>query len=210
MHLSITIAIIFSAIGYFYSLFKEITWGKYIFKPGTIFFILLLVLLNLDQVGVYGWLLCFGLLFSMLGDIFLMLPSDRFIQGLISFFIAHVIYVIAFPGGNGIFRLDALFIALLLILFAAIYLRLIASSVKTAGGTSLLFAVLAYITVISLMVYKAFLSGELLLIVGASSFYISDAILAWNRFVKQYPRGQFAVMVTYYLAQLLIAYSVIL
>ncbi len=37
-----------------------------------------------------------GLVLSLAGDVFLMLPSDRFLYGLISFFAAHVAYVVGF------------------------------------------------------------------------------------------------------------------
>ncbi|SFS72811.1 lysoplasmalogenase [Marininema halotolerans] len=202
-------AIMLSAIGYFYGLFKDLTTWNYIFKPGTMLFMIVLVLLHIQDAGIYGWLILLGLVFSVTGDIYLMHPADRFIQGLISFFIAHVIYVIAFQRAGSI-EVHSISIALLLIIIGVLYLFVIANHVKAEGGFPLLLAVIAYMTIISFMVYQAVLSGELILIIGACSFYLSDAILAWNRFIKKYPRGQFAVMLTYYFAQVMIAYSVAL
>jgi alkenylglycerophosphocholine/alkenylglycerophosphoethanolamine hydrolase len=40
---------------------------------------------------------------------------------------------------------------------------------------------------------------------GAASFFISDSILAWNKFVTPLSRASFKVMVTYHLGQILIA-----
>ena len=36
---------------------------------------------------------------------------------------------------------------------------------------------------------------------GATLFYLSDATLAWNRFVEQRRFGQIGVMTTYHLSQ---------
>ena len=62
----------------------------FIFKPLTTALIILLALLApLPANADYKWLILAGLLFSLAGDIFLMLPRDRFIAGLISFLIAQ-------------------------------------------------------------------------------------------------------------------------
>jgi len=61
--------------------------------------------------------------------------------------------------------------------------------------------VAAYITVISTMVACAIGTGSALAIAGACSFYASDALIGWNRFVKSYAWGPVAIMVTYHLAQ---------
>ena len=37
-----------------------------------------------------------GLVLSLAGDVFLLLPTDRFLFGLVSFFLAHVAYVVGF------------------------------------------------------------------------------------------------------------------
>ena len=69
----------------------------YIFKPLTT----ILILLNAVQLGradpsLYKHAILAGLIFSLVGDVFLMLPSDRFIAGLVSFLIAHIFYILAF------------------------------------------------------------------------------------------------------------------
>jgi len=43
--------------------------------------------------------------------------------------------------------------------------------------------------------------------VGAILFYISDSILALNKFIKPIPNAQLGVMVTYYSAQYCIAWG---
>ncbi|NBI30890.1 lysoplasmalogenase [Chengkuizengella marina] len=208
MYIPLTFFIAVSAAFYFYALFNNLTKWKYILKPGTTLLILMLVVVNLDQAGIYGWLICLALIFSIIGDILLMLPSDRFIQGLISFFIAHVVYVVAFPEFHEISGYS-ITVAILLILCTIVFALSIIPAVRREGGMLLIIAVLAYMGIITLMVYKAVISGEIILILGAISFYISDAILAWNRFIKTYPLGEFMLMFTYFLAQTFIAYSAI-
>ncbi len=44
-------------------------------------------------------LIALGLFFSLMGDILLMLPRDHFVQGLVSFLLAHVCYGLAFLSG---------------------------------------------------------------------------------------------------------------
>ena len=65
----------------------------------------------------------------------------------------------------------------------------------------LLAPVIAYMAVISAMVVSASASGNPVAIAGAVSFYASDALIAWTRFITDFRWGRTAVMVTYHLAQ---------
>jgi uncharacterized membrane protein YhhN len=69
--------------------------------------------------------------------------------------------------------------------------------------------VVAYMSVISLMVVTAFGAGNPWGIAGATSFYASDATLGWNRFVRETGHGRLAVMATYHLAQLFLVLSLL-
>ena len=51
------------------------------------------------------------------------------------------------------------------------------------------------------MVVSAGASGSAIAFAGALSFYVSDALIAWTRFIQDHPHGRLAVMVTYHLAQ---------
>src|SRR3989442_1606771 len=69
----------------------------YIFKPLTMVFIILIALAKTPgDLSLYKNMIILGLFCSLIGDIFLMLPSDEFIPGLVSFLIAHLFYIIAF------------------------------------------------------------------------------------------------------------------
>ncbi|NLG29496.1 MAG: lysoplasmalogenase, partial [Chloroflexi bacterium] len=69
----------------------------YLFKPLTTALMLLVALLPpWHSPAPYPLLIGLGLLASLAGDIFLMLPNDRFVPGLASFAAAHLIYTAAF------------------------------------------------------------------------------------------------------------------
>lgn len=74
--------------------------------------------------------------------------------------------------------------------------RRILAAVRAGDSSALALPVAAYLLVISVMVVSAFGTGAVLAIVGASLFYLSDAILAWDRFVTTLNHGPVVVMVT--------------
>lgn len=91
-------------------------------------------------------------------------------------------------------------------------LRVLAPRVVVAVARrdpSLRAPVVAYMGVISAMVVAAFGRTVPVGIAGALLFYVSDATLAWNRFVTDLPRGDLAVMVTYHLAQVALVASLL-
>jgi uncharacterized membrane protein YhhN len=61
--------------------------------------------------------------------------------------------------------------------------------------------VVAYLVVISAMVVTSWGTAIAFAVVGATLFYVSDATLAWNRFVRPIRYGDLYVMVTYHLGQ---------
>jgi uncharacterized membrane protein YhhN len=149
-----------------------------------------------------------GLLLSLAGDVFLMLPSDRFLVGLGSFFLAHVAYVVGFLLAGP----EAVLVVLGLVVVAVGVVRIgrpLVRQVRAGDQADFAGPVTAYMGVISLMVVAAFGAGNLWGIAGALSFYASDATLGWNRFVRETSHGRLAVMVTYHLGQFLLVLSLI-
>lgn len=180
----------------------------YIFKPLTTLTIIsfALYLTGLD-FQYYTALIIFGLVFSLMGDIFLMLKSDKFMQGLVSFLIAHIFYIVAFLDSAKIgLNLYAIIpIAFIGIVFLAVLLP------KTG---QLKIPVLIYALVLQAMVitadmfYQTVLTpGSLMVLIGAIWFMLSDSILAFARFVKTFKFAQMAVLSTYYIAQTFIVLS---
>ncbi|MBL0386050.1 lysoplasmalogenase [Tumebacillus sp. ITR2] len=188
-------------------------WSKarYLWKPGTMVLVIFLAVWGANLSGhevsaSQGWLIA-GLLLSLVGDVFLVLPSDRFIAGLASFLLAHFFYIAAFPQavdaqGSG------WWVAGVLVLFGIGYFAVLRRGVLKSGGYGLLAAVVLYILVILAMVWRAWLSGQGLILAGAGFFMVSDSILAWNRFVKPSLLAEVSVMATYFAAQIVLAWSV--
>ncbi len=181
----------------------------YLFKPLTMLFILALVWFKADMELAYSrWIIC-GLFLSLIGDIFLMLRPQRFIEGLVSFLLAHIAYIFAFYDsvkGNNISWL-----AFSLLPFGLIYLAYLW---KHLGKYR--FPVLSYFITIGLMLFFAsalfiveMSSMAKFALAGAILFAISDGVLAFRKFVKPLAFGQFYVMITYVAAQTLIALSAV-
>jgi uncharacterized membrane protein YhhN len=186
----------------------------YIFKPLSTTLVIIVAALSIfvpDKYNLsYTLAIILGLLFSLGGDIALMFKSKRaFMIGLILFLIAHIVYSIVFTVYSGFVKGD-LYIAVVLILLAIIiYFYLY------PGLEKMKIPVLIYVVVISFMVNRAIstFSGKffnysqvLLISIGAGLFYISDLILAINKFRKPFKYHRIS-LAFYYSGQLLIALS---
>lgn len=149
-----------------------------------------------------------GLSLSLAGDVFLMLPSDRFILGLASFLAAHVAYIVGFviAGPEPLLLLLGLVVVAVGVVLVG---RPLVRKVRAGDQADFAAPVMAYMGVISVMVVTAIGTGNPWGIAGALFFYASDATLGWNRFVAEIPHGRLAVMVTYHLAQFCLVLSLI-
>jgi uncharacterized membrane protein YhhN len=196
-------------------------WRKleYLFKPATLVSLIAWVWQNSHFQGGASWF-AFGLIFSLFGDVLLVLPREKFIAGLISFLIAHIVYIIGFmqaPPQDFNFA-GIISTAIVAFFFAIIYPRL-RSGVANKKQSTYQWAVLIYSIVISLMVIAAFqtfgrsewnITHSAMVSIGALLFYISDITLAWNKFIKRYTYGRLLVMTTYHLGQIALAYGAVM
>ncbi len=179
----------------------------YIFKPLTMLFIWLIAILGQAALPFYKYMVLTGLLFSLAGDVFLMLPSDRFVAGLVAFLIAHLFYSAAFV--SEINSLIGWPLIPFVIYGIVIYIILASSLGK------LKLPVIIYVVVILIMAWLAWerwrqtgQSGALLASIGAVLFVISDTILAIDRFRGTFKLSRALNLATYFAAQLLIAGSI--
>lgn len=182
----------------------------YFFKPLTTLLILAIALRQASgAVGPYAGAIALGLVFSLAGDVFLMLPRDRFREGLTSFLVAHLCYIAAFTSETAFFADPAATVA-----FGALGLLLLRSLWPGVPGR-LRVPVVLYVAVILTMALQA--TGRalrvhdvpsLLAAAGAALFVASDALLSWDRFRASFRSSRAAVLSTYFLAQWLIALSV--
>lgn len=160
------------------------------------------------------WILT-GIACSLFGDVFLMLPGDLFVPGLLAFLLGHLCFIVALLGDS---RFGARPLLLLASLgYGAINLTLLWDSI----AAPLRVPVIVYVLVLACMGGQALararvfaLRGDAQLAsaqraaVGAMLFMLSDSLLAWNRFHAAIPWSSLWVLSTYYLALWWIARSV--
>lgn len=172
---------------------------EYVAKPATMV-ALLAVVATLDDVpDVARWWFAAAVVASLAGDVFLMLPSDRFVFGLGSFLVAHVAYVVGLAV-EGTALVGAVAGVVVTVAAMATLGRRILRGVAERQP-ELRAPVVAYMAVISAMVVGAFGLLEPLAIAGALLFYGSDATIAWTRFVDDLRGGRLIIIATYHLGQ---------
>lgn len=162
------------------------------------------ILLGVEEPA-HRWLLV-GLLLSLAGDALLLSHHPTaFVTGLAAFLGAHLAYIVAFllagTGGPG----AVAGLAVVAVLVATLGRRILAAVRQTEPAMT--GPVAAYVVAISGMVVAALGRGSWTAAVGALLFYLSDALIAWNRFVRPIRRGRLAIMTTYHAGQMLIVAS---
>jgi len=170
--------------------------------------------------GLYSGLVLVGLGLSLIGDVLLIYQDNAkaFVWGLVAFLLAHVMYIASFvylqvvviqsqnKGGEALAALALAAVAV------GIYRYL------SPGLGKMRAPVIAYIVVISVMLHRATAialvqpgpaTQAILIFAGALLFYVSDAILAANKFRMdgKMPHYRLWNLSTYYTGQLLIALS---
>jgi uncharacterized membrane protein YhhN len=205
----LSLLVLASALLHIRAEYRGPRWQVYLFKPLTTTLILVLALTAPAPVSpFYQVVVGLGLLFSLAGDVFLMLPSDRFVPGLVSFLVAHLFYIAAFGSVAGVSFTAAAIVPF--VLYGAVLLRILWPHL---GRLKLPVAV--YAAVLLVMAWQAaeqYLAvrdvRSLLALVGAALFVVSDSVLAFNRFAGRFHWAQALVLSTYFAAQWLIALSV--
>ena len=186
----------------------------YILKPISTLLVIVALLLSFcepTQKTSYSFLILMGLLFSFGGDIALMFQQKRryFALGLVLFLLAHIVYTIVFSLFDRFSTYDIISGIILLAAAFAIY-----TLIKSNLGT-LRISVMVYIIVISVMVNRAISTFDssildflqaVMIASGALLFYISDIILAADRYWKSWKYNRIS-LAFYYIGQFLIALS---
>jgi len=152
-----------------------------------------------------------ALVMSTLGDILLLFSDINelfFISGLISFLIAHIIYIRLFLKKlNGSFSYTWIFTSLLLLgIYLFYFLSFMWDNLNTMKIPVTIYALVIstmLFLVIQLVASKTLRKGEYVLF-GAFLFVISDSLLAWSKFNQEIAHSSFWVMSTYLFAQLFI------
>jgi uncharacterized membrane protein YhhN len=181
---------------------------EYVAKPLTMV-VLIAAALALDPAdGTARTWFVVALVLSLAGDVFLMLPRDLFVPGLASFLLGHVAYIVGLLSMDTSVAGLVVGVAIIAIALPLLGVRIL-RAVRTGSEPALAVPVAAYILVISAMVIAAGASGSAIALAGAVSFYVSDALIAWTRFIQPLAWGRVAVMVTYHAAQVALVASLV-
>ena len=204
------------AIADWYAVYRGWKKAEYVLKPITMVFLFGWLLSVVEMKGVVLWF-GIGLALSMLGDIFLMLPKEQFIAGLVAFLLAHVAYIIGFNLTLPPTTAVGLGLAIIVAAIGRELYKHISAGLEKQGKVALRKPVLAYTTVIALMMVSALMTffrpdwtfgAALTVSIGAALFMLSDAILAWNKFVKPIAYGRVKNMAAYHLGQIILIIGV--
>jgi len=206
---TITILVLIFAFLHIHADYKKQRYRTYIFKPLTISLIILIGIIQTAEVSsVYRYLIISGLVFALIGDIFLMLPSDRFLYGLSCFLVTHIFYILAFISDssfpiNYLFLIPGLIVGIIILKLLLPY-----AGIKTIP-------VIIYTLILAFLLWQAvgridesFSHSSVVAFVGTIFFIFSDVTLAFNRIVRKFAGAQLFILSSYYSAQLLIVYSI--
>jgi uncharacterized membrane protein YhhN len=185
----------------------------YLTKPTSTVLVIIVALLSLltpdSDVAFTMWVTA-GLVLSLGGDVALMLKTDRaFLVGLVLFLLAHIVYSIGFTVPNGFQPQDLISGALLLVIGILVYVYLRPGLGRMQGPVIFYIAVICFMVnrAISTFFGEAFTTTQAwLLTVGATLFWLSDLVLAVNRFRHPFEANRLSLFL-YFGGQLLIALS---
>jgi uncharacterized membrane protein YhhN len=180
----------------------------YFFKPLTMVFMIAIAIFFGATHENYFRLILAGLILSLLGDVFLVEPEKHFVYGLASFLVAQILYAVAFGfSSHGNFSPLSLIaysfgIAMPLVIFKGVpkALKIPVAFYAFAIASMLCLA-------LNFWLNENSVSAKLALL-GAISFAISDSVLAIDKFRRRFFYAKIPILITYFLAQWLIAMSV--
>jgi uncharacterized membrane protein YhhN len=179
-------------------------------KPAAMIFLFAWLYAGTRLHGAVLWF-GIGIVFSLLGDTLLLSPDRFFLPGLIAFLLAHVAYIIGLSIHAAPANIWDILFAFMILLSAVRILQRLIPALRSKGMNSLILPVVIYALTISIMLFFAVrtladpawqTNATALVSVGAFLFYISDLILAWNRFVAPIQNGRLLNIVAYHLGQI--------
>lgn len=183
--------------------------AEYIFKPLLmislgIYFINSTLLRDVRQ----SQFILAAIIFSLLGDVFLMFEG-YFIQGLASFLMAHIFYILAFrTEADRFFSKKELLVPTLgVLIYGMILLYIVLPNVDSALKLPITVYALTILTMLLMVLYRHKMVPDesfRWVIGGALLFVISDSMIAISKFVSSFPLSGVLIMLTYGIGQYLI------
>lgn len=156
----------------------------------------------------------FALLFSCVGDIFLIGEGSlNFICGIGAFLVAQFFYVLFFFKVNPLHRNNIAFTAIVAVIILIYLITLNSLMWQKVSEQQLTIPVFAYSAVLGLMLFASVNAGNAkqlaasipwFFVTGAVIFVLSDSMIALNSFYLSRPLPGFYIMFTYCIAQFFI------
>ena len=192
------LALLFSALDWV-AVARRLSALEYGCKPAAaLAFLATAIALDPASGAARTWC-CLALAFCVLGDVFLMLPTDAFVLGLAAFAAAQISFTVNFAVQDP--TMTRLVIGLVVVLPVVLMLaRRYLGALKAGEETAMILPVMLYMAVIAAMVVSAIAGGTAFGIVGAVLFLTSDSLIAEHRFVSPRTWQPVAVIITYHLA----------
>jgi alkenylglycerophosphocholine hydrolase len=218
VNIFLLVALIFAALEIF-AVQKRQARLEYIAKPLVMLALFFWLWTSTDVKGAALWF-GVGVLFSLVGDVLLVMPREQiFLFGLIAFLLAHIGYIIGFNVPLPPSSAWGFLLAIMIAWGSSRIIRRIMTPLAAQGQLHLRIPILIYAVTISIMLLSALIkltdmswnaNAALLVGVGAFLFYISDLILAWNKFVSPIQNGAIYNITSYYLGQIMLIAGVVL
>jgi len=210
MYIWLVLAFIFASLEAL-AVSKNLQRLEYFAKPAVMICLFFWLYASTGLQGNTFWF-GLGILFSLAGDVLLMISLDRmFLFGLAAFLFAHLSYIIGFKDGLGTVSAWSLLLLVFIAVSVIRMMRRIVGAMRAKGENNLVYPVIIYGSVISMMLYAAMstiydpawkTSAAFFVSLGAFLFCVSDVILAWDKFVSPVRNGRVFNIATYYLGQI--------
>jgi uncharacterized membrane protein YhhN len=178
---------------------------EYAAKPAVMAGLIAVAIALKPVSGVERAFFVVALALGLVSDVFLMLPQDMLLMGLLAALVEHLAYIAGFRARPLDLRLLGVAIVIALASLA-VFLPIVYRALRR-DQPKLVLPVFAYVAVFVVMVGSAGGTGSPIALAGALLFFYSDALLAWCRFVRPLTWGRPANIVAYHAGQALLVLS---
>ncbi len=210
MYIWVILALLFAALEVI-AVSKDLRKLEYVAKP-AVMVCLFLWLVSITGLRGNPFWFGMGILFSLAGDVLLMTALERlFLFGLIAFLFAHLSYITGFWKEITTTSPWSLILLIFIAIGASRLIQRITGAIRAKKQSRLIVPSIIYGIVVSIMLYAAMstiydpawkTNAALFVSLGAFLFWISDVILAWNKFVAPIRNGRVINIVIYHLGQI--------
>lgn len=192
-----------------WSIDRSNKWLFYTTKATPVLLMSAIVFTQPDPLDFYTIAVGVALLLSSVGDLYLMHPKDKFLQGLSLFLLAHIAYSAAFI--HQVVVISNYWVLLSLAATAVIIYLLLLPGLGRSKIPVAIYSVAIVIMAWGAVEFwtQAKIPAAGYAMLGALTFVVSDIVLAVDRFRSSSGFSRHVVMVTYYTAQGLLALSAV-